>query len=103
MPVVIAGNVFRRGGKKNCRWIAALSAIPVVAVLLLLVQIKTLYGMVGSNAVLVSAGFYKVLAPTTYFQTYVTSVIKYYFPRFLIPIGLTIDPQFEPVEHWYSP
>src|SRR5438034_784299 len=47
--------------------------------------------------------FLKVLAPTTYFQTYVTSVIKYYFPRFLIPIGLTIDPQIEPVEHWYSP
>ena len=103
LPLFLAALVFLRAEKKNWRWIAALSAIPVVAVLLLLDQIKTLYGMVGSNAVLVSAGFDKVLAPTTYFQTYVTSVIKYYFPRFLIPIGLTIDPQIEPVDHWYSP
>ncbi len=103
LPVLLAAVVFLRAEKKNWRWIAALSAIPLVAVLLLLDQIKTLYGTVGSNAVLVSAGFDKVLAPTTYFQTYVTSVIKYYFPRFFIPIGLTIDPQIEPVAHWYSP
>src|SRR3989441_1419751 len=103
LPLFLAAVVFLRAEKKNWRWIAVLSAIPLVAVLLLLDQIKHLYGMVGSNAVLVSAGFDKVLAPTTYFQTYVTAVIKYYFPRFLIPIGLTIDPQIEPVDHWYSP
>ena len=103
LPIFFAAVVFLRTEKKNWWWIAGLAAIPLVAVVLLFDQIKILYGQVGANAVLVSAGFEKVLPPATYFRTYLTSVVEYYFPRFLVPTDLTIDPQIETVEHWYSP
>ena len=103
LPVFLAAVVFLRGEKKNWRWIAVLSLVPLVAVRLLLDQISTLYETVSSNSVLVSAGFDKVLPLAAYFRTYVTSVVEYYLPRFLFPIGLTIDPQIETVNHWYSP
>src|SRR5205814_464011 len=103
LPIFFAAVVFLRTEKKHWWWIAGLAAIPLVAVVLLFDQIKILYGQVGANAVLVSAGFEKVLPPATYFRTYLTSVVEYYFPRFLVPTDLTIDPQIETVEHWYSP
>src|SRR5438094_407930 len=103
LPIFFAAVVFLRTEKKNWWWIAGLAAIPLVAVVLLFDQIKILYGQVGANAVLVSAGFEKVLPPATYFRTYLTSVVEYYFPRFLVPVGLSADPRIEPIEHWYSP
>ena len=103
LPIFLAVVVFLRSEKKNWQWIAGLAAVPVVGVILLFDQIKVLYGTVGANAVLVSAGFNKVLPPAMYFLTYLTSVVWYYFPRFLVPVSLTIDPQIDAVEHWYSP
>ena len=103
LPIFLAAVVFLRSEKKNWWWIAGLAAVPLIAVVLLFDQIKALYGTVGANTVLVSAGFNKVLPPAMYFRTYLTSVVQYYFPRFLFPVGLTVDPQIDTVEHWYSP
>src|SRR5205085_3215182 len=76
--------------------------IPLVTVLVLWNQIKALYAVVGSNQVLVSAGFEKVLPLATYIRTYVASLVDYYFWRFLFPTQLSVDPLISPVEHWYS-
>jgi protein O-mannosyl-transferase len=103
LPLFLAVVIFLRIEKKDWRWIAPLAAIPVVVVILVRDQLKTLYATVGGNEVLVSAGFDKVLPPATYFRTYITAVVSYFFPRFVVPLGLSADPQIETVDHWYSP
>ena len=103
LPLVLAGVLFLRMERKDWRWILPLVAIPPAIVVLMRDQIAALYAMVSENRVLVSAGFEKVLPPATYFRTYLTSVVEYYFPRFLLPVGLSADPRIEPIEHWYSP
>src|SRR6267142_1340824 len=103
LPLVLAGVLFLRIERKDWRWILPLVAIPPAIVVLMRDQIAALYAMVSENRVLVSAGFEKVLPPATYFRTYLTSVVEYYFPRFLLPVGLSADPRIEPIEHWYSP
>jgi tetratricopeptide (TPR) repeat protein len=102
LPIFFAAVVFLRSEKKKWRWVAGLSVIPLLLVTLMWNQIKALYAVTGGNTVLVSAGFEKVLAAATYFRTYVASVVCYFFPRFIAPTGLSVDPQITPVEHWYS-
>src|SRR5215471_4448403 len=103
LPLFLAAIVFLRTEKKNWRWIAALAAVPAVTVILVREQIRAIYATVSGNYVLVSAGFEKVLPAATYFRTYITAVVDYYFPRFLAPVNLNADPQIAPVDHWYSP
>jgi tetratricopeptide (TPR) repeat protein len=103
LPLFLAAVVFLRTEKKNWRWIAALAAVPAVTLVLVRDQIRTIYATVGGNHSLVSAGFEKVLPAATYFRTYITAVVDYYFPRFLVPVSLSADPQIAPVDYWYSP
>src|SRR5215471_14745298 len=103
LPLFLAAIVFLRMEKKDWRWIAPLAAIPLVGLFLVWDQIKSLYATVGGNEILVSAGFEKVLPAATYFRTYITAVVDYYFPRFLVPASLNADPQIAPVDYWYSP
>jgi protein O-mannosyl-transferase len=103
LPVFLAAVVFLRTETPNWRWIGALSAIPLVLMALLWNQIKTLYALTSVNKELLSAGFGAVLPPATYFRTYIASVANYFLPRFLVPVRLSIDPQFAAVDHWYSP
>ncbi|HYR86008.1 MAG TPA: tetratricopeptide repeat protein [Terriglobia bacterium] len=103
LPLLLAGVLFLRTERKNWRWIVPMAAIPPLVVLLMRDRIAALYASVSENKALVSAGFEKVLPPATYFRTYLTSVVEYYFPRFMLPVGLSADPQIEPIEHWYSP
>jgi tetratricopeptide (TPR) repeat protein len=103
LPVFLAAILLLRMEKKDWRWVAPLALIPVVAIVLIRDQLKSLYAAVGGNRVLVSAGFENVLRPAAYFRTYLTSVVGYYFPRFLVPVGLSADPYIAPVGHWYSP
>ena len=103
LPLFLAAVVFLRSEKKPWRLMAPLAAIPLVAVFFMREQLSALFASVSKNEVLVSAGFERVLAPAAYFRTYVTSVAGYYLPRFILPIGLSADPQIAPVEHWYSP
>jgi protein O-mannosyl-transferase len=103
LPLFLAAVVFLRTEKKDWRWIAALSAVPVVGLALVWDQVKATYATVGANQSLVSAGFDNVLPAATYFRTYETAVVSYFFPRFVVPVGLNADPQIAPVDHWYSP
>jgi tetratricopeptide (TPR) repeat protein len=103
LPLFLAAIVFLRTETKNWRWVAALAAVPAVTVVLVRDQIRAIYATVGGNHVLVSAGFEKVLPAATYFRTYITTVVGYYFPRFLVPVNLNADPQIAPVDYWYSP
>src|SRR5438874_4003809 len=102
LPLFLAAVLLLRAGSKYWRWIPPLALIPLVTVLVLWNQIKVLYAVVGSNQVLVSAGFEKVLPLATYIRTYVASLVDYYFWRFLFPTQLSVDPLISPVEHWYS-
>jgi tetratricopeptide (TPR) repeat protein len=74
-----------------------------VALFLVWDQVKSMYATVGGNQILVSAGFEKVLPAATYFRTYITAVVGYFLPRFVVPVNLSADPQIASVEHWYSP
>jgi tetratricopeptide (TPR) repeat protein len=103
LPLFLAAIVFLRTEKKNWQWIAALAAVPVVTVVFVRDQIRSIYATVGGNQQLVSAGFEKVLPAATYFRTYITAVVDYYLPRFLVPVNLSADPQIATVDYWYSP
>jgi len=102
LPLFLAAVLLLRAGSNYWRWIAPLALIPLLTVIVLWNQIRSLYAVVGSNQVLVSAGFEKVLPLATYFRTYVSSLVDYYFWRFLFPTQLSVDPLIPPVEHWYS-
>src|SRR5215471_21389771 len=56
LPLFLAAIVFLRMEKKDWRWIAPLSAVPVVALFLVWDQVKSMYATVGENEILVSAG-----------------------------------------------
>ena len=103
LPIFLAAIVFLRTGKPNWRWIVPLTLVPLGLILVFWGRIKILYAAVEANQILVSAGFERVLQPATYFRTYLTSVVGYFFPRFIVPTGLSVDPLIAPVEHWYSP
>ncbi|HEY2382743.1 MAG TPA: tetratricopeptide repeat protein [Terriglobia bacterium] len=103
LPLFLAAVVFLRTEKKDWRWIAALGAIPFVTVIVVRDQIRAIYATVGGNQILVNAGFDKVLPAGTYFRTYATAVVSYFFPRFVAPVALSADPKIPAVDHWYSP
>lgn len=103
LPLFLAAVVFLRTEKKDWRWIAALAAIPALTIVVVWDQIKAIYASVGENKILVAAGFDKVLPPATYFRTYATAVVSYFFPRFAVPANLNADPNIPTVAYWYSP
>src|SRR5215831_5263022 len=103
LPLFLAAIMFLRMEKKDWRWIAPLAAVPVVALFLVWDQVKSMYATVGGNEILVSAGFEKVLPAASYFRTYITAMVGYFLPRFIVPVNLSADPQIASVNHWYSP
>ena len=103
LPLFLAAVILLRAKKIDWRWIAALAAVPLLAVILMWGSIKTLYAEIQANSVLVSAGFSKVMPATTYIRTYLTTVVDYFLPRFVFPQDLSVDPDIATVEHWYSP
>jgi len=103
LPLLLAGIVVLRSEKLNWRWIAPLAATPVVVLVVFREQVAQLYVSVMSNKVLVAAGFERVLEPAAYFRTYLTAVVGYYLPRIVFPMHLSVDPQIDEVQYWYSP
>src|SRR2546428_400760 len=47
--------------------------------------------------------FLKLLDAGMKRRLYLSSIVRYYFPRFLYPSALNADPQTVAVAHWYSP
>jgi len=103
LPLFLAGVLFLRNGKKDWRWTAVLACVPAGLVVLVRDPLASVYATVYANKSLVSAGFERVLPPATYFPTYLTAVVSYYFPRLIVPVSLSADPQIAPIQHWYSP
>src|SRR5689334_14556875 len=77
LPLFLAAVVLLRAKKIDWRWIGALAAVPLLAVIVMWGSIKTLYTEIQANTVLVSAGFSKVMPATTYLRTYLTTVVDY--------------------------
>ncbi len=102
LPVAMAGLVWIRSAKKDWRYLAPLAVVPFGVIFLIRDQLASLFAGVMGNRVLVSAGFEEVLPVTTYIRTYTTAIVGYYFPRFVYPSRLTVDPHIRTVEHWYS-
>jgi tetratricopeptide (TPR) repeat protein len=102
LPVFLAAVLFLRMEKKDWRWIAALAVMPLILLAVMWDNVKALYATTTGNKDLLSAGFGNVLPPATYFRTYLSAVVGYFFPRFVYPNSVSIDPQFTPVEYWYS-
>ncbi len=102
LPFFLAAVLFLKSEKKDWRVVAALAAIPFIVLIFIRSEIINLYSEVMNNRQQTIAGFEAVLSPANYFRTYVTSVVGYYFPRFVFPTGLSIDPQIAVASHWYS-
>ena len=102
LPVALAGLLWIRSESRPWRAIVLLLLFPLGLVVLIRAQIASLFGTVMENRELVSAGFEQVLPLATYVRTYVSGITGYYLPRFLVPVDLSADPYFRPVEHWYS-
>src|SRR5262249_28014632 len=92
LPLFLAGLVFLRNDKKQWWRIATLLAVPLPILILMRNQLASLYAVTSKNQLLVAAGFDQVLPPPIYIRTYLTSVIAYYLPRFVVPLGLSADP-----------
>ena len=103
LPLFLAAVLFLRVGEKSWRWILPLSAAPLLAVVLMKDRVAALLEEMSTNRILASGGLEPVLAPGPYFRTYLTAVVDYVFPRFVVPVGLSADPHITPVAHWYSP
>lgn len=103
LPMVLAGLFWLRSEKRDWRVIAGLAVIPVIGIFLMRAQFQKLYESVTGNAGLMNAGFEAVLPAGEYFRTYITAVVGYILPRFLLPVSLCVDPYLRPVQHWFSP
>ena len=103
LPGLLAALLWLRSDKKDLRYVVALAILPLVMVATMWARLQELFATVMGNKILVTAGFDPVLQPATYFRTYITSIVGYYFPRFLFPANLSADPHILPVTHWYSP
>jgi tetratricopeptide (TPR) repeat protein len=103
LPAFVAVLMWMRLDRKYLKYAAVAAGLPLILALSMRRQLEVLFTTVTENEVLVNAGFEPVLGPAAYIRTYITSVVGYYFPRFVIPVNLSADPHILPVENWYSP
>lgn len=92
LPLLLAFIALQRYGFRSWRALAFLSAIPIGALIALRESIVELYRITGENRQLLAAGFDHVLPFGVYLPTYITALISYILPRFVIPVHLSIDP-----------
>src|SRR5262245_20361922 len=102
VPFLLAAFLFVWKGIKDCRYLTAMAAVPIFAGVFLRHQIAALLTTVSNNELLVVAGYDPVLPLPAYFRTYVTAVVGYVLPKFVVPVGSSIDPDIQTVPAWYS-
>src|SRR5205085_3070341 len=106
LPAFLAAILFLR--KRRWGWIVPLAAIAVVLALIILLLpaspggSQTLSSLLSANRPLVAAGADNVLPFVAYIRTSLTWIVNYYFPRYIAPVSLSIDPDVPPVDHWYD-
>ena len=103
LPGILAALLWLRSGKREVRYILVLASLPLLFAALMWRELQGLFATVTGNRILVNAGFDTVLPAATYFRTYITAIVSYYFPRFIYPADLSADPHIAAVSSWYSP
>ena len=102
LPVALAGLVWLRGGDRPWRRILPLLVVPVGIVFLIRDQLANLHFGVTESQEMARLGLEEVLPIATYVRTSVSAIGTYYFPRFVVPAGLSADPYVRPATDWYS-
>jgi len=89
--------------KRGLKYVVTLAGVSVIVAAAMWKHFQDLFNSLAGNTVPINTEFESVLPFPIYIRTYLTSIVRYYFPRFLYPSALNADPQTVAVAHWYSP
>ena len=103
LPVFLAALLLLKTRKRGLKYVVTLAAVSVIAAAAMWKHFQDLFNSLAGNTVPINTEFESVLPFPVYIRTYLTSIVRYYFPRFLYPSALNADPQTVAVAHWYSP
>ena len=106
LPVTLAALTWISGSKKNWKVLTPLVGALALALFYYRDSLLALFRNVGANTALVAAGADPALPFPTYLWAYVSSIVGYYVPRLIVPLGpfsLSADPYVPTVESWFSP
>ena len=103
LPVFLAALLLLKTRKRGLKYVVTLAGVSVIVAAAMWKHFQDLFNSLAGNTVLINTEFESVLPFPIYIRTYLTSIVRYYFPRFLYPSALNADRQTVAVAHWYSP
>ena len=103
LPVFLAALLLLKTRKRGLKYVVTLAGVSVIVAAAMWKHFQDLFNSLAGNTVPINTEFESVLPFPVYIRTYLTSIVRYYFPRFLYPSALNADPQTVAVAHWYSP
>src|SRR5438552_8699080 len=103
LPVFVAALLLLKTRKRGLKYVVTLAGVSVIVAAAMWKHFQDLFNSLAGNTVPINTEFESVLPFPIYIRTYLTSIVRYYFPRFLYPSALNADPQTVAVAHWYSP
>ena len=103
LPVFVAALLLLKTRKRGLKYVVTLAGVSVIVAAAMWKHFQDLFNSLAGNTVPFNTEFESVLPFPIYIRTYLTSIVRYYFPRFLYPSALNADPQTVAVAHWYSP
>ncbi len=103
LPVFLAALLLLKTRKRGLKYVVTLAGVSVIVAAAMWKHFQDLFNSLAGNTVPFNTEFESVLPFPVYIRTYLTSIVRYYFPRFLYPSALNADPQTVAVAHWYSP
>lgn len=103
LPIILAFIVLWHTEFRYWRIAVALSCIPAAIAVMLREQFVKMYADTAISTPLLKAGFEQALPFGAYLRSYLVAVCGYLLPRFVVPFGLSADPQIPTVAHFYSP
>ena len=103
LPVFLAALLLLKTRKRGLKYVVTLAGVSVIVAAAMWKHFQDLFNSLAGNTVPINTEFESVLPFPIYIRTYLTSIVRYYFPRFLYPSALNADPRTVAVAHWYSP
>ena len=103
LPVFVAALLLLKTRKRGLKYVVTLAGVSVIVAAAMWKHFQDLFNSLAGHTVPINTEFESVLPFPIYIRTYLTSIVRYYFPRFLYPSALNADPQTVAVAHWYSP
>src|SRR6266567_2900418 len=85
LPVFLAALLLLKTRKRGLKYVVTLAAVSVIVAAAMWKHFQDLFNSLAGNAVPINTEFESVLAFPVYIRTYLTSIVGYYFPRFLYP------------------